>query len=124
MSSAGFSKVTTNALYVNIASASGKVFTATGDAASLPAGALTTGNVYRDMGKNLYLPAPTTPNAVGMQSTILRKVQWVPQAGAGYYGTGGPSGTVGSEFFTCYISLGGQTYAGGGAFLIFCLECY
>jgi hypothetical protein len=67
------------------------------------------------MGKTVYLPAPTAPNAVAEQSTILRKVQWIPQNWGGFYGTGGAAGTVGSEFYTGYISLGGQTYAGGGA---------
>lgn len=115
---AGFSQVARNALYVNIANCSSFIFDASGNQAAWAnhLGLLSSpGAVFRDMGKTVYLPAPTTPNAVAEQSTILRKVQFVPQGGAGFYGTGGAAGTVGTEYFTGYIPLGGQTYAGGGA---------
>ena len=112
-------QVTANALYVNFASASNLIYDETGARASWATGAqaqsngiTTAGALFRDMGKNLYLPAPTTASAVGAQSTILRKVQLVPLGGNAYYGTGGASGTVGTEFDTGYIQLG-QTYAGG-----------
>jgi len=115
-------QVPRNALYVNIAATSNaNIFNADGSKvawnASGPAASTlnTAGGVFRDMGKTVYLPAPTAPNAVAEQSTILRKVQWIPQNWGGFYGTGGAAGTVGSEFYTGYISLGGQTYAGGGA---------
>jgi hypothetical protein len=115
----GFSKVATNALYVNIASVTTSIFnedgTVAGWANAAPAATplASAGQVFRDMGKTVYLPAPTTPNAVAMQSTILRKVQWIPQnSTADFYGTGGGDA---NGFFTGYISLGGQTYAGGGS---------
>ena len=95
VNSAAFSQVARNALYVNIASVSGKLFNADGTANTALATVVGsgTGNVFRDMGKNAYLPAPTTPNAVAMQSTILRKVQFVPQGTTlGFYGTGGAAG--------------------------------
>jgi hypothetical protein len=64
--------------------------------------------VLRDMGKYVYLPAP----AGASQSTILRKVQLVPSGAQGYYGVGGAAGTA-TEYFTGYISLGGQSFGGG-----------
>jgi hypothetical protein len=111
---------TANALYVNIASASNLIYDATGTRVAwgtgtpaLSNGITTAGALFRDMGKTLYLPAPTTASAVGAQSTILRKIQLVPSGANGYYGTGGAAGTVGTEFLTGYIQIGGQTYAGG-----------
>jgi len=111
-----------NALYVNIAPCQSSIFDVNSTwptkaiwvTAPSIVGALSTpgGAVFRDMGKTVYLPAPTTPNAVAMQSTILRKVQFIQGAGS-YYGTGGASGTTGSEFFTGYIQFAGQTYGGG-----------
>jgi hypothetical protein len=113
-------QVGANALYVNIASASNLIYDATGARAAwatgtpaLSNGITSAGALFRDMGKTLYLPAPTTASAVGAQSTILRKIQLVPSGANGYYGTGGASGTVGTEFLTGYIQIGGQTYAGG-----------
>ena len=120
-------QIANNALYVNIASCVSTIYDvnstwptkASWVTVSTVVTALNTpgGAVFRDMGKTVYLPAPTTPNAVAAQSTILRKVQFIagsPQSGGGgYYGTGGPSGTVGSEFYTGYIQLAGQTYGGG-----------
>ena len=119
VNSAGFSKVATNALYVNIADVRTAIFNADGVtpvswASAAPAATPLTsqGQVFRDLGKTVYAPAPTVPNAVAMQSTILRKVQWIPSGNVDFYGIGG---TAANEFFTGYISLGGQTYAGGGA---------
>lgn len=90
-----------NALYVNIAPCQSSIYDATGAKAAwvAPMGEIAVGAIFRDMGKTLYLPAATTTE----QSTILRKVQFVPQGG------------VSKEFLTGYISLGGQTYAGGSA---------
>jgi hypothetical protein len=69
------------------------------------------GVLLRDMGKNVFFPALTTGNAVGMTSSIYRKVQWVSQSNAtGFYGTGSDSNL---QYFTGYIPLGGQTYGGG-----------
>jgi hypothetical protein len=68
------------------------------------------------MGKNVFFPALTTGNAVGMTSSIYRKVQWVPAGTIGFYGTGGSPSTGPSDstpYFTGYIPLGGQTYGGG-----------
>jgi len=74
------------------------------------AGASAGGVLLRDMGKNVYAPALTTPNAVGMTSSIYRKVQWIPSGGMGFYGTGGVDSNA---YFTGYIAIGGQTYGGG-----------
>ena len=76
--------------------------------------------VLRDMGKTVYLPDPTVPSSANGQSTILRKIQYVPSGanGAlGVYGTGGTGNTSGAagvpEFYTGYIRLAAQTYGGG-----------
>lgn len=111
------SQIATNALYVNIADVRTAIFNEDGTAAAwanaAPAATPLTsaGQVFRDMGKTVYLPAPTTPNAVAMQETILRKVQWIPSGSNDFFGTGGADA---NGFYTGYISLGGQTYAGGG----------
>lgn len=106
-------QVPTNALYTNLTNAPSSIVTADGSTVvpwlvgrSATAGAL----LLRDMGKTIYLPEGAT--AIGMQSTILRKVQLV----GGYYGTGtdtsAPAGSA-SEYYTGYIRLGAQTYGGG-----------
>jgi hypothetical protein len=112
-----FSQVPANKLYINIASVASTIVDAnlstcswvTGKTALASAGQA----VFRDLGKTVYLPDPTNGNAsIGSQSTILRKVQWVPSGTAGYYGTGTEAATT-PEFYTGYIQLGGQTYGGG-----------
>jgi hypothetical protein len=68
------------------------------------------------MGRYIYRPDPTVPTSVGSQSSIMRKVQLVTQGTNGYYGTGNSGVAVagsGTDFFTGYIRLGGQTYGGG-----------
>jgi len=72
--------------------------------------------VLRDMGRNVYLPDPNVPSAVGGTSTVLRSVQLLPTGANGYYGTGNAAGCVAgsdSDYFTGYIRLGGQSYGGG-----------
>ena len=73
--------------------------------------------VLRDMGRTIYRPDPTLTTSVGSQSTILRRVQVVTTGGVGgYFGTGDglPSGAgTNTDYYCGYISLGGQTYAGG-----------
>jgi len=73
--------------------------------------------VLRDMGKDLYRPQRVIPSSNGSSSTIYRKVQVVTTNGVGgYYGTGDSIQSVagsGTDFYTGYIALGGQTYAGG-----------
>lgn len=72
--------------------------------------------VLRDMGRYIYLPNPTIPTTVGSESTILRKVQFVPTGTNGYYGTGNTALCIqgsGTDFYTGYIRFGGQTYGGG-----------
>jgi len=64
--------------------------------------------VFRDMGKNVYLPDPTVPTVVGSQDVILRKVQLV-RAPVG----GTAQDTTTQSYYTGYIRLGGQTYGGG-----------
>jgi hypothetical protein len=90
---------------------------ATGGTASFSnTGSAAGGVLLRDMGKNIYAPALTTPNAVGMTSSIYRKVQWIPSAPMGFYGVGGAapaSATDSAPYFTGYIAIGGQTYGGG-----------
>ena len=66
--------------------------------------------VFRDMGKNVYLPSPNVPTVVGSQDVVLRKVQLV-QTPVG--GTAQDSATA--SYYTGYIRLGGQTYGGGDA---------
>lgn len=107
-----------NKLYINIGAIQSTIYDGVGvaDANKAPwvtqVGALSTTGavVLRDMGKSVYLPGPSSGGAA--QSTILRKIQLVPNAGLGYYGTGGAAGTA-TEYFTGYIVLGGQTYGGG-----------
>jgi hypothetical protein len=75
------------------------------------------GAVLRDMGRDIYLPNPNVPTAVGSQSSIFRRVQLVVSSIGGYYGTGDVNVAVAgsdTDYFTGYIRLGGQTYAGGG----------
>lgn len=106
-----------NALYVALVSSGSLIFDNTGS--NTPSWAqvstlVAPGALFRDMGRTLYVPAPTTPSVVGAQSTILKKVQLIPAGAAGYYGTGGSSNTAnGTEFFTGYIAVGGQTFGGG-----------
>ena len=85
--------------------------------------------VFRDMGRDHFRPNCTIPTAVGSQSSIFRKVQLITNGATtttggpggsglvgGYYGTGNNGTCVagsGTDFFTGYIRLGGQTYAGG-----------
>lgn len=111
-------QIPANKLYINVAAIHSTIYDGTVDeqgalvkapwvtevAALQTAG----GAILRDMGKYVYLPAPGGAS----QSTILRKVQLVPSGALGYFGTGGDAGTA-TEYFTGYISLGGQTYAGG-----------
>ena len=114
-----FSQVPSNNLYINIGSVASTIVDSnlstcawvTGKSALASAGQA----VFRDMGKTVYLPDPTVGNAsIGAQSTILRKVQWVPSGAAGSYGTGfSASTTPQTEYYTGYIQLGGQTYGGG-----------
>jgi hypothetical protein len=68
------------------------------------------GAVLRDLGKTVYQPNPAVYNVLGSQSTIYRKVQLVTTGANGYYGTGSDSNL---NYYTGYISLGGQTYGGG-----------
>lgn len=111
-------QIPANKLYINIAAIHSTIYDGTVDgqgalvrapwvtevAALQTAGAA----ILRDMGKTVYLPAPGGAS----QSTILRKVQLVPSGALGYFGVGGDAGTD-TEYFTGYISLGGQTYGGG-----------
>jgi len=119
-----------NKLYVNITAIQSTIFNVDGtkvDWVSSSATYVASGSVnllgqlstpgaavLRDMGKSVYLPAV----AGASQSTILRKVQLIP---AGGVGTGAPAGNASgsglagaaNEYFTGYISLGGQTFGGG-----------
>ena len=112
------SQVPTNKLYINIGAVQSSIVDTNLSTVAwvTQVGALSTPGrcVFRDMGKTVYLPDPTVGNAsIGAQSSILRKVQLIPSGTQGSYGTGGVAGTVGTEFFTGYVRLGGQTYAGG-----------
>jgi hypothetical protein len=111
-------QIPANKLYVNIAAIQSSIvdtnLSTVSWVTSLPiVGQLSTAGaaVLRDMGKTVYLPSPYAGSAaIGSQSTVLRKVQLVSAAPAGYYGTGGADA---NEYFTGYISLGGQTFGGG-----------
>ena len=117
-----FAQIPANKLYINIVNIMSSIV----DSNNVPvpwvvapaAGPLSTAGaaVLRDMGRYIYRPDPTIPTAVGSQSSILRKVQLVTQGVNGYYGTGNIGVAVagsGTDYFTGYIRLGGQTYGGG-----------
>ena len=112
-------QVPANKMYVNFAVANSTITDANGNIMpwvnlSTVSAQLQTpgGAILRDMGKTVYGPDPNVPSALGVQSTIYRKVQLVTVAGNanGYYGTGTDSNQT---YFTGYISLGAQTYGGG-----------
>jgi len=114
-----YAQVPANKLYVNLVSCPSTIVDSNNNPVAWSAGfsALTTPGalLVRDLGKNVYLPNPTTPTGVGSQSTILRNVQ-VVTSNSGYYGTGNVAGCVAgsdTDFYTGYISIGGQTYGGG-----------
>ena len=118
-----YAQIPANKLYINITNIASSIVDSNNNpvpwvAAPAALGLQTAGGaVLRDMGRYIYRPDPTVPTSVGSQSSILRKVQLVPQATNGYYGTGNVNVAVpGSQtdFYTGYIRLGGQTYGGGG----------
>ena len=112
------SQIQSNKLYVNIKAIQSTIFQADGttkvDWVTLtgPRGQQSTAGaaVLRDMGKTVYLPATSGAS----QSTILRKIQLVPTGGVG---TGASTLTsapgAANEYYTGYISLGGETFGGG-----------
>jgi len=119
----GFNTIPANKLWTNLAGIQSSIVDSNNNpvawAAAPAAYVLQTAGqaVLRDMGVNVYLPNPTIPTSVGSQSTILRGVQLVVSSIGGYYGTGNNGACVAgsdTDFFTGYIRLGGQTYAGGG----------
>ena len=74
-------------------------------------GLSTAGNaVFRDMGKLVYLPA--SPAAGSQVSTVLRKVQLIPQAGL-QTGQGVGNDASGS-YYVGYVSVGGVDGVSGG----------
>ena len=91
----------------------------TGASAGIIAALQTPGSaVLRDMGKTIYLPDPTVASLANGQSTILRKIQYVPSGANGVYGTGAAASGqaapgASGEYYTGYIRLGGQTFGGG-----------
>jgi len=119
---ATYAQIPANKLYINITNIMSTIVDSNN--AIVPwvvapaAGPLSTAGsaVLRDMGRYIYRPDPTVPTSVGSQSSIMRKVQLVTQGTNGYYGTGNSGVAVagsGTDFFTGYIRLGGQTYGGG-----------
>jgi hypothetical protein len=79
--------------------------------ASLQSSIRVSGNaVFRDMGKLVYLPAD--PAAGSQVSTVLRKVQLVPQ-GALQTGQGTGTATDGL-YYVGYVSVGGVDGVSGG----------
>jgi hypothetical protein len=113
------SQVPANKLYVNIVNIATQIVKTDLSVVSWAGSVGTTAGsvVLRDMGKTVYLPDPTTASSANAQSTILRKVQWVPTGTYGVYGTGAGTGDAAAggreEYYTGYIRLGGQTYGGG-----------
>ena len=66
--------------------------------------------VFRDMGKLVYRPSPDV--GAGAVSTILRKVQFVPQ---GLLQTGqGVGGDSVGTYYTGYVRVGGVDSLNGG----------
>jgi len=116
-----YSQIPSNKLYVNIANANSTIVDANQSTIAFPAGINTLLSnagacVLRDMGKTVYLPAPSQvgTSAVGGISTILRKVQIVPSGALGSYGVGGTfTGAGVPDAYTGYIPLGALTYGGG-----------
>jgi len=118
-------QIPANKLYINIAGVQSSIVDTNLSSVSWVAGsfsilgALSTPGaaVFRDMGLTKYLPDPTVASSAGAQSTILRKVQYVPVGVNGTYGTGGSANANAvagvPEYYTGYIRLGGQTYGGG-----------
>ena len=118
----GFNTIPANKLYINVTNIMSTIVDSNNNTVSWvvapAAGPLSTAGsaVLRDMGRYIYRPDPTVPTSVGSQSSIMRKVQLVAQGTNGYYGTGNSGVAVagsGTDFFTGYIRLGGQTYGGG-----------
>ena len=119
---ATFAQIPANKLYINITNIMSTIVDSNNNAVpwvvAPAAGPLSTAGsaVLRDMGRYIIRPDPTVPTSVGSTSSILRKVQLVTQGTNGYYGTGNQNVAVagsGTDFFTGYIRLGGQTYGGG-----------
>jgi hypothetical protein len=122
MSSVGSEKsqVNANALYINLVNIQSQIVDANLSTVAWTSAIGTTAGsvVLRDMGKTVYLPDPTASSSANGQSTILRKIQWVPTGTNGVYGTGAAASGTGAaggalEYYTGYIRLGGQTYGGG-----------
>jgi hypothetical protein len=66
--------------------------------------------VFRDMGKLVYLPA--NPASGSQVSTVLRKVQLIPQAGLQ---TGqGVGNEASGSYYVGYVSVGGVDGVSGG----------
>jgi hypothetical protein len=119
-----YAQIPSNKLYVNIGDARSTITDinlSTPSILGAPgpiATALTTAGlcILRDMGKTVYLPAPSAvgTSAVGGISTVLRKVQVVPSGANGSYGVGGPISVGGvPDAYTGYIQIGALTYGGG-----------
>jgi hypothetical protein len=108
-------QVPANKLYINTASIASTIYTEAGAVASWVTGVTQLANagqaILRDMGKTVYLPDNTTSAAGPFQSTILRKVQMVVPSQPGGMADNSGAGT----YYTGYIRMGGQTYAGADA---------
>ena len=120
---ANYKTIPPNKLWTNLASIASSIVDSNNNpapwvVAPLAQGLVTPGGaVLRDMGRDIYLPNTNVPTAVGSQSSIFRRVQLVVSTTGGYYGTGDVNVAVAgsdTDYFTGYIRLGGQTYAGGG----------
>jgi hypothetical protein len=121
-----YSQIPNNKMYINIGDIRSTIYDTNGvpvtwtgyNAAILNALSTPGSALLRDMGKTVYIPDPTIPSSANGISTILRKIQYVPQGANGIYGTGAAaSGTAApggvQEYYTGYIRLGGMTYGGG-----------
>lgn len=120
----GYAQVPPNKLYVNIAACQSSIFNSTGstkaawvaDSDVTAVLAVAGSAVFRDLGKTLYLPSPTQVpvGAVPGISTVFRKVQWVPPAPFGTFGTGGANAGTNLDYYTGYIQLSALQQGGGG----------
>jgi hypothetical protein len=108
------------ALYTNVKDVRAAILNAdgTGPAAWVAAGGAPStlliaagAGVFRDMGKTVYIPDPTVVGS-SAPSTILRKIQLVPQ-GAAQTGTGVGSEAAGT-YYTGYFRVGAVDGLTGG----------
>lgn len=110
----------TGALYTNVKDLRNFIFLSDGTTAApwiAVGGAPSTllvaagAGTFRDMGKLVYLPDPTVSGSAA-PSTILRKIQLIPQ-GAAQTGKG-VGGEASGSYYTGYVRVGAVDGVSGG----------